>query len=61
MGVAAQILTLLAFAAGGGDPPAPRTQITSILHTGDPAPGIPDATMVWMGAPRIDAEGNVLI
>ena len=39
----------------------PRVEITPILYAGDPAPGIPDATMTWMGAPQIDGNGNVLI
>lgn len=52
---------MLELPGAGGDPAAPRTVVTPILHTGDPAPGIADATMVWMGPPQIDAAGNVLI
>ncbi len=58
MGLATQILALVVLA--GGDPPTPRVEITPILHQGDPAPGIPGATMAWIGRPQIDAEGNVL-
>ena len=51
----------MVFIAAGDDPRAPRVQITPILHTGDPAPGIPDSEMVWMARPQIDGVGNVLI
>lgn len=60
MRIAALIWAVLISVAGAGEP-APRTVITPVLHTGDPAPGIPDATMIWMGAPQIDGAGNVLI
>ncbi len=36
-----------------------RTIVTPILHTGDPAPGIAGATVVWVGKPQIDAGGAV--
>ncbi len=52
---------LLVMPALGGGPPQPNVEITPILHTGDPAPGIPESAMVWMGAPLIDGCGNVLI
>ncbi len=36
-----------------------RTIVTPILHTGDPAPGIDGATVIWVGKPQIDAGGAV--
>ncbi len=46
---------------GAGDPRTPNVEITPVLHQGDPAPGIPGATMVWFFTPHIDGEGNVMI
>ncbi len=59
MPIATLISTILVLVAGG-DPPQPNVEITPILHQGDPAPGIPDATIVWLGIPHIDGAGNVL-
>jgi hypothetical protein len=48
-------------APAGGDY-SPRTVVTPVLHVGDPAPGIPGATVVLLPLPpQIDGAGNVLV
>ncbi|NOS99589.1 MAG: hypothetical protein HOP29_03075 [Phycisphaerales bacterium] len=42
------------------DPTLPRTVITPVLHSTDPAPGIPNASIVTFIRPAIDGAGNVL-
>ncbi len=59
MSLVAHALSLVVLV--GGDPQVPRVEITPILHTGDPAPGLPGATMVYFLPPQIDGAGNVLI
>jgi hypothetical protein len=34
-------------------------QVTKILHVGDPAPDLPDATVTYVGKPQIDDAGTV--
>ena len=52
------VLVLWASAALGQDSPEPIVE--PVAHTGDPAPGIPDATFGGLGLTQIDAEGNLL-
>ncbi len=52
--------TCCAVAAAGPFPPY-QVEITKVLHTGDPAPGIAGATISYLAQPQIDGAGNVLV
>ena len=50
-----------AFAGGGAAQDSPPAIIEQVAFVGDPAPGIPGATIDYLTIPWIDAEGSVLL
>ena len=54
------VLFLGALALPGRAQVVPEAIIEPVAQSGDPAPGIPDAILAWVGGTRIDAAGNVM-
>lgn len=69
--ILAPLVLSLAVLAGGNDPIllppispdplAPRTLAWPVLYTGDPVPGIPNATITELFTPQIDGAGRVFV